>query len=206
MKHLLPFYLISAMCVLTPCLHAQTFNEWKDPQINQVNREPMRTDFFAYASEQEASDNVKELSQNFLSLNGTWKFNFVETPEQRPTDFYKTDFNDKAWKDFPVPGVWELNGYGDPIYLNIGYAWRNQYQNNPPLVPEEQNHVGSYRKEITIPQDWNGKEIYARFESVTSNIYLWVNGKFVGYSEDSKLEAEFNLTKYLNTGKNVIAF
>ena len=105
-----------------------------------------------------------------------------------------------------VPDVWEMNGYGDPIYVNVGYAWRSQYKNNPPYVPIENNHVGSYRKEIIIPAEWSGKEIFAHFGSVTSNMYLWVNGKYVGYSEDSKLEAEFNLTKYLKPGKNLIAF
>lgn len=99
-----------------------------------------------------------------------------------------------------------MNGYGDPIYVNVGYAWRSQYKNNPPYVPIENNHVGSYRKEIIIPAEWSEKEIFAHFGSVTSNMYLWVNGKYVGYSEDSKLEAEFNLTKYLKPGKNLIAF
>jgi len=99
-----------------------------------------------------------------------------------------------------------LNGYGDPIYVNVGYAWRNQFQNNPPLVPTENNHVGSYRKEIVLPADWKGKDIFAHFGSVTSNMYLWVNGRYVGYSEDSKLEAEFDLTNYLKPGKNLIAF
>ena len=106
-----------------------------------------------------------------------------------------------------VPAVWELNGYGDPIYVNVGYAWRNQYKNNPPYVPVEKNHVGSYRKEIIVPADWKGKDIIAHFGSVTSNMYLWINGKFVGYSEDSKLEAEFDVTKYLKPGEeNLIAF
>lgn len=107
----------------------------------------------------------------------------------------------------PVPGVWELNGYGDPLYVNVGYAWREQFKNNPPEVPTADNHVGSYRREILVPADWNGKEIIAHFGSVTSNLYLWVNGRYVGYSEDSKLEAEFNLTPYLKPGqKNLIAF
>ncbi len=106
-----------------------------------------------------------------------------------------------------VPGVWELNGYGDPLYVNIGYAWRNDYENNPPIVPTDKNHVGSYRRTFTIPADWAGKDIIAHFGSVTSNIYLWVNGKFVGYGEDSKLEQEFDLTPYLVPGKeNLIAF
>lgn len=186
-------------------MQAQT-SEWKDPQVNSVNRAPMHTNYFAYASADEANTANKESSTNFMTLNGIWKFNWVKDAEARPTDFYRTDFNDKGWDNLQVPGVWELNGYGDPIYVNVGYAWRNQYKNNPPYVPTENNHVGSYRKEIVVPADWKGKEIFAHFGSVTSNIYLWVNGRYVGYSEDSKLEAEFNLTQYLKPGKNLIAF
>lgn len=122
------------------------------------------------------------------------------------TDFFRTGFDDRGWDNIKVPAVWELNGYGDPIYVNVGYAWRNQYKNNPPYVPTANNHVGSYRKEIELPAGWRGKEIFAHFGSVTSNMYLWVNGRYVGYSEDSKLEAEFNLTGYLKPGKNLIAF
>ena len=142
-----------------------------------------------------------------MSLNGPWKFNWVRNLDSRPTDFWKKDFNDKGWDELNVPAVWELNGYGDPIYVNIGYAWRNDYKNNPPYVPAENNHVGSYRRVFTIPADWKGKDIIAHFGSVTSNMYLWVNGKFVGYGEDSKLEQEFDLTPYLVPGKeNLIAF
>ena len=188
-------------------LGAQTFQEWKDPRINAVNRAPMHANYFAYESDDVAKKGIKENSSNFMSLNGVWKFNWVKDADSRPTDFWKTGFNDKGWDDIPVPGVWELHGYGDPIYVNIGYAWRNQFENNPPFVPTENNHVGSYRKEIMVPASWKGKDIIAHFGSVTSNLYLWVNGKYVGYSEDSKLEAEFNLTPYLKPGqKNLIAF
>ncbi len=166
----------------------------------------MHTNYFAYSSSEEAAKADKENSSNFMTLNGIWKFNWVKNADARPTDFYRTDYNDKGWGQMKVPGVWEMNGYGDPIYVNVGYAWRSQYKNNPPYVPIENNHVGSYRKEIIIPAEWSGKEIFAHFGSVTSNMYLWVNGKYVGYSEDSKLEAEFNLTKYLKPGKNLIAF
>lgn len=181
-------------------------NEWQDPEINQVNRLPMHTNFFAYESEELALGGEKFKSENIMSLNGLWNFNWVENADQRPTDFYEVGYNDKDWGEMPVPGVWELNGYGDPIYVNVGYAWMNDFRNNPPLFPIEKNHVGSYRREIEIPTDWKGKSVIAHFGSVTSNIYLWVNGKFVGYSEDSKLEAEFDLTKYLKPGKNLIAF
>ena len=181
-------------------------NEWKDPNVNEVNRAPMHTNYFAFETEDAALKGCKESSVNFMTLNGTWKFNWVKDADARPTDFYQVGFNDKGWANMPVPGIWELNGFGDPIYVNVGYAWRNQFKNNPPEVPVENNHVGSYRREIVIPADWKGKEIFAHFGSVTSNMYLWVNGQYVGYSEDSKLEAEFNLTKYLKPGKNLIAF
>ena len=187
-------------------IQAQSFNEWKDPEVNSANRSAMHTNYFAFASADEAKAGIKENSANFMTLNGLWKFNWVRHADARPTDFYQTNFNDKGWDDLQVPGVWELNGYGDPIYVNVGYAWRSQFKNNPPLVPTENNHVGSYRKEIILPADWKGKEIFAHFGSVTSNMYLWVNGRYVGYSEDSKLEAEFNLTNYLKPSKNVIAF
>lgn len=195
------------LALLSLPVGAQTFKEWQDPEVNAVNRAPMHANYFAYESADAAKKGIKENSAHFMTLNGTWKFNWVKDADARPTDFWKTGFNDKGWNDIPVPGVWELYGYGDPIYVNIGYAWRSQYQNNPPYVPVEENHVGSYRREIMVPASWKGKDIIAHFGSVTSNMYLWVNGKYVGYSEDSKLEAEFNLTPYLKPGqKNLIAF
>ena len=169
--------------------------EWKNAEINQIGRMPMHVSYM-----------VQPEVDNYLSLEGLWKFNWVEHAWQRPEDFFRLDYNDAAWDTFPVPGIWELNGYGDPLYVNAGYAWKNQFENNPPEVPEENNHVGSYRRYIDIPESWNGKEVFAHFGSVISNMYLWVNGKFVGYSEDSRLEAEFNLTKYLHPGSNLIAF
>ena len=180
--------------------------EWQDPNVNAINRAAMHTNYFAYESEQAALKGCRLASDNYMTLNGTWKFNWVQNADQRPTDFYKVDFNDKGWDNIQVPGVWELNGYGDPIYVNVGYPWRSQYKNNPPYVPTVNNHVGTYRKEIELPANWKERQIMAHFGSVTSNMYLWVNGKFVGYSEDSKLEAEFDLTKYLRPGKNIIAF
>ena len=202
-KHLLT----SLLTLVALTLGAQTFHEWKDPRINAVNRAPMHSNYFAYESADVAKKGIKENSVNFMSLNGNWKFFWVKDAESRPTDFWKVGFNDKGWNTLPVPGLWELHGYGNPIYVNIGYAWRNQFENNPPHVPTENNNVGSYRKEIIIPASWKGKDIIAHFGSVTSNMYLWVNGKYVGYSEDSKLEAEFNLTPYLKPGhKNLIAF
>ncbi|MBE6334326.1 MAG: DUF4981 domain-containing protein [Bacteroidales bacterium] len=186
---------------------AQTFTEWKDPQVNQINRYPMHTNYFAYESF-DAVKSGKKSSANYLTLNGQWNFNWVNHHTERPTDFWKVDYNDSDWTTMSVPGMWEISGFGDPIYVNNGYAWGGYVNGmNPPYPAEKNNHVGSYRREIEVPADWKGKQIIAHFGSVTSNIYLWVNGKFVGYSEDSKLAAEFDLTKYLKPGaKNLIAF
>ena len=181
-------------------------DEWQDAGVNAVNRMPMHGSWFAYESPEAAQAGDKTLSERFVTLNGNWKFNWVCDADQRPTDFFRVGFNDEGWGDMPVPGLWELNGYGDPVYLNVGYAWRGWFNNDPPHVPVEQNHVGSYRRTIDIPAAWNGRQIVAHFGSVTSNIYLWVNGRYVGYSEDSKLEAEFDLTPYVKPGRNLIAF
>ncbi len=184
---------------------AQTQNgEWLDPEVNSVNRAPMHTVYFAFSAND--TSKCKEQSENYMTLNGTWKFNWVRNSDQRPMEFYKVDYNDLGWGEMPVPGVWEMNGYGDPIYVNSGYPWGNQFEHDPPRFPVENNHVGSYRKTITLPAKWSGKDIFMHFGSVTSNIYLWVNGKFVGYSEDSKLEAEFDVTKFMKSGENQISF
>jgi len=197
--------IIPLLLFISLVINAQT-NEWLQPKVNHINRYPMHTNFFAYESEEAAIKGSKESSSNYLSINGLWKFNWVKDANLRPTDFFTNNFNDKGWAELMVPGMWEVNGYGDPLYVNYGYPWRNQSEINPPVVPELNNHVGSYRREISIPARWNGKQVIAHFGSVTSNMYLWVNGKFVGYSEDSKLEAEFDITKYLKPGKNLLAF
>lgn len=182
-------------------------NEWQDPKVNEVNRAPMHTNYFAYEDADAARQAIKEKSNNYMTLNGTWKFFWVRNADTRPADFWKTSFDDTNWNELKVPGNWELNGYGDPIYVNNCYPWRHHFESNPPAIPTEENHVGSYRKEIVVPAFWKGKNIIAHFGSVTSCIYLWVNGRYVGYSEDSKLEAEFDLTSYLKPGqKNLIAF
>lgn len=187
-------YVVALAAVGSLMVSGQSFKEWQDQNVNEVNRLPMHATF-----------TPKE--QKRISLNGEWKFNWVKDADQRPVDFFALDFNDKGWGTMPVPGNWELNGYGDPVYVNIGYAWREDFKNDPPNVPVKNNHVGSYRKTIHIPADWKGEEIIAHFGSVTSNMYLWVNGKFVGYSEDSKLEPEFDITRYVAPGKdNKIAF
>lgn len=203
-------FLSGLLCVCMLSGNAQTFREWQDPEINAVNRASMHTHFFAYESTEAATEAAKEKSVNYMTLNGIWKFRWTKDSDARPTDFWKTDFNDKGWDNLAVPAMWELNGYDVPLYSGVGFDWKLRKgwcKNNPPELPVEDNHVGSYRREITVPVNWRGKDIVAHFGSIYSNIYLWVNGKFVGYSEDSKLEAEFDLTPYLKAGqKNLIAF
>ena len=183
-----------------------TFKEWHDMSVNNVNRFPLHSTFFAYESREAALRGDRQKSANFLSIEGDWRFQWVKNADERPTDFFRTDYDDAAWKTMRVPGNWELNGYGDPEYVNIGFAWRGHFENNPPEVPTKDNHVGSYRRTIRIPDSWDGRQVIAHFGSVTSNMYLWVNGKFVGYAEDSKSAMEFDLTPYLHKGDNLIAF
>lgn len=192
MKKVLLIMMVAVMAVSMPVIAQQpTMTEWHDLQVNEVNRYAVHTSF---------------PQANRLSLDGTWRFLWVEHADQRPTDFFRMDYDAKNWVDMPVPGVWELNGYGDPEYVNVGFAWRGHFKNNPPEVPVKDNHVGSYRRTITIPSDWTDKQVIAHFGSVTSNIYLWVNGQYVGYAEDAKVAAEFDVTPYIHSGENLIAF
>ena len=179
---------------------------WHDLSINEINRFPMHTDFFVYKSKDKALLGDMTKSRNFLSLHGDWKFNWVENADQRPTDCFGVDYDDSKWKTMPVPGIWELNGYGDPEYVNVGFAWRGHFDKQAPEVPTKDNHVGTYRKTVNIPLGWSGQQVIAHFGSVTSCIYLYVNGRFVGYSEDSKVAAEFDITDYVKVGDNQITF
>lgn len=174
-------------------LTAQTKMEpWQDPNVFEENRMPMRATF--------VTD-----QQQTLSLNGLWKFHFNPTIEGRLRGFEAVGFDDTAWDEIPVPGLWDLNGYCDPMYLNVGYPWRGHYENNPPYPATEHNYVGQYRRTFTVDKSWIGKQICLNIGSATSNVRVWVNGKMVGYSEDSKLEARFDLTKYVHAGENTIA-
>ncbi|MBQ5517971.1 MAG: DUF4981 domain-containing protein, partial [Bacteroidales bacterium] len=173
---------------------SQTFTEWQDPHVNAINRLPMHSTFLADEA-------------GCISLAGDWDFLWVRSANQRPEGFWSPDYVTALWSRMTIPAVWELNGYGDPVYVNIGYPWLGRYKSQPPIPPTDNNHVGSYRKYFTIPAEWKGQQVILHFGSVTSCIYLWVNGQFVGYSEDSKLECEFDVTQFLKPGKrNLIAF
>ena len=194
----------------TVAIQQPTFTEWHDLQVNEINRLPLHTLHFAYDPNDFPGTGAeyldKKKSMNYMSLDGTWKFNWVANADERPTDFYKTDLDDSKWKNIQMPGNWEMLGYGQPEYVNVGFAWRGHFNQQPPAVPTKDNHVGSYRREINIPANWDGKRVIAHFGSVTSNIYLYVNGQFAGYAEDSKVAAEFDITPFLKKGKNLIAF
>lgn len=186
-------------------VRAQDASRWHNVDVNQQNRAPRRAAFFAFENQDKAQAFEKKNSANYLSMEGTWKFNFVKDYNKRPVNFFAANFDDSQWKDFPVPGLFELNGYGDATYKNIGYAWATQFDPNPPYISELNNYTGSYRRTFDLPKDWKGKDVYFHVGSATSNLTLWVNGKYVGYSEDSKVAAEFNISKYLKPGKNLIA-
>ncbi len=194
-----------AMLSMSGGVAAQSESRWQNVNINQQNREPRRASFFAYENLDKAQNFDKKKSANYLSMEGMWKFNFVKDHNKRPANFFAVKYDDSQWKDFPVPGLFEFNGYGDRTYKNIGYAWATQFDPNPPYISELNNYTGSYRRTFELPADWKGKDVYFHVGSATSNLTLWVNGKYVGYSEDSKVAAEFNISKYLKPGKNLIA-
>ena len=204
MKNTFRSIALSGILFSTVCF-ASPDSAWHNLQVNEINRYPLHTDFFVYQSQAAAIGQQKEAEPTYLSLNGMWKFKWVENADERPTDCFGEGYDDSKWNELAVPAIWELNGYGDPEYVNIGFAWRGHYDNNYPYPPIKDNHVGTYRRVITIPDDWDGKEVIAHFGSVTSNLYLYVNGQFVGYTEDSKFAAEFDITPYLRKGKNLFA-
>jgi beta-galactosidase len=182
--------------------------DWEDPAIVGRNKEAAHATALSFADVRTAVagfagplNAARDTSPFHRSLNGNWKFNWVGRPDDRPRDFYKPEYDVSTWGTIPVPAVWELHGYGIPIYTNVRYP----YPANPPYIPHEYNPVGSYRTEFEVPAAWNGRQTFLHFGGVYSAFYVWVNGVVVGYSEDSKTPAEFNITKHLHAGKNVLA-
>lgn len=180
--------------------------KWLDPNVNEENRMESVADYYAYESRQTALKGDKSASERFMSLEGKWKFNFVKDAGNRPEGFQNLGFDDSKWDLFPVPGVFEMNGYGDRIYVNVSYPWHKQFAANPPFVEERNNYVGSYRKSFVVPESWSGDRVFMHVGSATSNLTLWINGRYVGYSEDSKIAAEFDVTPFIRFGQeNLIA-
>jgi len=175
---------------------------WNDPRRNAENRRTDVADFFAYENESLAQKGDKSASQRYLSLEGQWRFHWVNNANERPEGFFAVGYDDSKWDKMPVPGIWELNGFGDAIYVNNQYAWRNDWETNPPYVQDLNNHVGSYRQTFRVPGNWQGQQVIMHIGSATSNVRLWVNGQYVGYSEDSKVAAEFDVTPYLKPGED----
>ena len=176
--------------------------EWENPEIFQINREEPTATFYSYKSSSDAlvNDDWKN-SSYYKSLNGEWHFNYSNDIKSRPKKFYANNYDFSNWDLLEIPSNWELKGYGIPFYTNIKYM----FPANPPFIPHDQNNNGSFIKLFDIPAEWSGKEIYLHFEGVSGAMYIWLNGKNVGYSEGSKTPAEFKITDYLVKGKNKLS-
>jgi beta-galactosidase len=188
--------------------------DWENPELFSINREDPHASLISFTDEQGALNAVKDNSPHYRSLDGMWKFNWSKTPAQRPFWFFKDDYDTRDWKEIEVPSNWQMKGYGVPVYMNIIYPFwlyedvfnpNGGYKKIPPAIPHDWNPVGSYKRTFKVPSEWKGKEIFLHFGAVSSAFYVWVNEKLVGYSEDSKMPAEFNITKYLKGGKNSLA-
>jgi len=189
-------------------LFAQELPDWENPEVVGINKEPAHCTLMPFSNVEEAMKSRIQDSSYYRSLNGNWKFSYAAKPAERPVDFYKPEYDISAWKEIPVPGNWQMQGYGVPIFINIPYPFgdrKNGWAVNPPYIPHDKNPVGSYRTMFTVPDSWKERETFIVFDGVDSAFYLWVNGQKVGYSEDSRLPAEFNITKYLKSGENILA-
>ncbi len=178
-----------------------TAKDWENPEVVGRNKEPGHCTLIPYGDVETALACEREASPFYRSLNGNWKFHLVRTPEERPRDFYKPGFDVSGWAEIPVPSNWEMHGYDKPIYLNIRYP----HPTNPPFIAHDYNPVGSYRREFTVPNAWDGRQVFLHFDGVISAFYVWINGEMVGYSEGSMTPAEFNITQYLKPGTNAVA-
>jgi len=185
--------------------------EIEDPECFAINREPAHATLMPYANINEALAAKRHASTYCRSLNGMWKFNWVSWPQARPVDFYKPSYDVTSWKEIPVPSNWQILGYGTPYYRNLGYTFKKDFprvMSTPPrnyTAYEERNPVGSYRRDFDVPADWNGREIFLTFDGVDAGFFVWVNGEKVGYSENSRNAAEFDITKYVKPGRNMVA-
>ncbi|MCL4118042.1 UNVERIFIED_CONTAM: hypothetical protein GTU68_010429 [Idotea baltica] len=176
--------------------------EWENPEIFQINRAPARATFYSFENTDAIiSGKDWKTSSNYKILNGNWHFYYTDSAQGRPSNFYKEDFSVKGWDTISVPSNWEMQGFGLPIYTNIVYV----FPKNPPFIPHNINNIGSYKRDFEIPSHWNGKDVYLHFAGVSGAMYVYINGKQVGYNEGSKTPAEFNITEYIKPGKNQIA-
>lgn len=195
------FFLISFFILLIS--RSQVLNDWENPDVVGINKNAPHCTLLPYPDERLALENDKSRSPYYISLNGKWKFKWVERPADKPVNFFLPEYNDAGWDFIAVPSNWELQGYGVPIYVNIPYEWTNNP--DPPHVPHDYNPVGSYRTLFNIPESWNGRQVFVHFGAVKSAFYVWINGQMAGYSEDSKTPAEFDITPYIKSGSNLLA-
>ncbi len=206
-----PFLIIAAILIVLSAqcknkyknvlFNEKTPHDWENPAVSEINREAPRAYFIPFATVDQARQNNLWKSPFIQSLNGTWKFHLSHTPYERPFYFFKDDYDTDDWTTIKVPANWEMLGFDIPIYANVRYP----HEATPPTIQKHYNPVGSYKRTFTIPENWNGKDIYLHFGAVSSAMYVWVNEQQVGYSEDSKTPAEFNITKYLKKGENSLA-
>ncbi len=198
-------FFIMALMLLGQNLYSQndSIPDWENPAITGIHKLDPHASGIPFANIADAVNNNLEASRWYKSLSGNWKFNWVDSPEKRPVNFYQPDFDISSWKEIPVPSNWEMQGYGIPIYVNQPYEFT--YNPEPPYIPNGYNPVGSYKKKFNVPAEWNKREIILHLGAVKSAFYLWINGEFFGYSQGSKLPAEFNITDYLQDGKNELA-
>ena len=188
--------------IVAPLAAAEQSPPWLDPTVTGINRESPRAVRCVYPDSDSALTSNPQASSFYRSLNGTWKYSWVPKPADRPTDFYREDFDDSTWTTIPVPSNVEMEGHGTPIYTNVQYPWGKA---DPPNIPMHDNPVSSYRRTFEVPADWSARNILLRFEGVESAFYVWVNGQQVGFSKGSRTDAEFNITNYVNPGKNLLA-
>ncbi len=193
--------LLGSQASQTPASQPSQANDWENPLVFSRNTEPPHATLMPYATLEKAIAGDRFKSEYLFLLNGKWKFNWVSKPADRPMDFYKVDYDVSGWKEISVPGNWQLQGYDVPIYLNIPYP----FPPDPPRILHDRNPVGSYRTEFTVPDGWQNCQVFLHFDGVESAFYLWINGEKAGYSEDSRTPAEFNITRSLRPGKNILA-
>jgi len=175
--------------------------DWENPAVFNINGEAYHASFISFPDEKSVIEGKNTSSPNYLSLDGIWKFHYADSPDKRPFWFFKDDFDTRKWDDIEVPSNWQMKGYDVPIYVNAAYPFKK----NPPYIEHSWNPVGSYKRTFTVPASWKKKDVFLQFGAVSSAFYVWVNEQLVGYREESKLPAEFNITKYLRKGKNSLA-
>ncbi|MDR8392394.1 DUF4981 domain-containing protein [Aliifodinibius sp. S!AR15-10] len=192
--------LIFLVCALS-ANGQQSQNDWENPSVVGINEIAAHTDIIPFETTTKAIEGDSRTSAFYRALNGQWRFKWSRNPGKRPTQFYRNDFDITSWDQITVPGSWQMQGYGTLLYTNVGYP----FEKNPPLIPDNHNPVGSYKKIFTVPDSWDGRKVVLHFGGVSSAMYVWVNGEKVGYSQDSKLPAEFDITDYIQEGNNTLS-